>query len=430
MSRIPRGTIYWVRGDDPRINTTYLLDVPISGVTDGQVVAYNGTAYVPAIANNFTNAQALGLIVNSGASTGDLVVANGLVTGFSGLTPGAFYYLSQSSAGAITSTRPEHGLVVTVGEAISATTLLVTIKVEEANSNIRRSQPQSGCSNGQVVRWDGTNFVPASSADLSQNPLGIIQNVSGGTGDVYFGGVVPTTGMGTLTAGATYYLSLTAGAITTIRPLNGLVVTLGQALSSTAFNLNITQHYNDNLVQLSPINWAHKEAGMSFWNRLSGTGTLSYDTSNISAMGYGSFAITGTGVWELNTTGLSGGTLPETIRSHYPVSPLQGMGGVAQFRVNGGTGSLRFGTNFYTRDLVALTPAAGQDWWLFNTTTTSTTFAYAQNICRTEGTAVGTLPTNTRFIRAKIEIVTNPGTIWIDNFTVYPLTFATMALYG
>lgn len=430
MPRIPRSTIYWVRGDDERINTTYLLDVPISGVTNGQVVAFNGTAYVPALANNFTNAQALGLIVNvSGGGTGDLIVANGLVTGFSGLTPGALYYLSQSSAGSITSTRPEHGMIVTVGEAISATTLLVSINIQESNPSIRRSQPQTGCSNGQVVRWDGTNYVPASAADFNQNPLAVIQNVSGSTGDIYFGGIIPTTGMGALVQGATYYLSLTAGSITTVRPLNGLVICVGQAVSSTAFNLNITQHYNDNLVQLSPINWAHKEAGAGFWNRLSGTGTLSYDTSNISAIGYGSFAITGTGVWELNTTG-SAVALAEILRSHYPASPLQGVGGFAQFRVNGGTGSIRIGTNFFSRDLTSLSPAAGQDWWIFNTTTTSTTFAFAQNICRGEGTSVGQFPTNTRFIRAKIEVVTNPGTIWVDNFTLYPLTFATMALYG
>lgn len=177
MPRIPRSTIYWVRGDDERINTTYLLDVPVSGVTNGQVVRYSSSAsaYVPAQASTAANAsdprslfQAVGIIVNVSGSAGDLIVSNGKVDGFSGLTPGVTYYLSQGSAGSITATRPEHGVIVSVGIALSSTSLLVNTRVEESNPNIRRGQPQSGCSNGQIVRWDGTNYVPASTLSVTQ----------------------------------------------------------------------------------------------------------------------------------------------------------------------------------------------------------------------------------------------------------------------
>jgi hypothetical protein len=432
MPRIPRSTIYWVRGDDERVNTTYLLDVPVSGVTNGQVVRYKFSpphAYLPAVAAGLASFsdprvqfQAVGVIVNISGSTGDLIVSNGKVTGYSGLTPGLTYYLSQSEAGSITATRPEHGVIVTVGTALDANTLLVNIKIEEANPNIRRGQAQSGCSDGQIVRWNGTAYVPVGALNVFQGAVGMITNISGGFGDVYFSGPAPSSS--TLVAGDTYYLSTTAGAITNILPINGFRVQVGIALSTSTILLNFNHYYNETEYQLVPINWANKQACTQFWSRTSGTGTLTFDGSNISAMGYGSYAITGTGVWEaIVTTDLSA----TSVRSHYAVSPTIGMGGFSQFRVNGGTGGLRFGTRFYDRNLTLI---SGQEWWLFNSSTTATTFTWAQAICRAEGGATGQFPTNARFIRAMFEVTSNPGTIWVDNFVIYPLTFASMALYG
>lgn len=251
MPRIPRSTIYWVRGDDERLNTAYLLDVPVSGVTNGQVVRYNSgsSVYVPAQASTVANAtdprslyQAIGIIVNVSGSTGDLIVSNGKVSGFSGLTPGSTYYLSQSSAGSITATRPEHGVIVVIGVALSATTILVNTSVEESNPNIRRGQPQSGCSNGQVVRWNGTNYVPASSLSVTQGAVGMITNVSGSFGDIYFSGAAPASA---LTPGATYYLNNSvAGAITSVIPSSGFKVQVGVALSATTLLLNFNHGFD------------------------------------------------------------------------------------------------------------------------------------------------------------------------------------------
>lgn len=58
---------------------------------------------------------------------GDIIevcAAGSICKGFSGLTPGAIYYLSQSAAGEITSTEPASGEVFVVGVAVSATVLL------------------------------------------------------------------------------------------------------------------------------------------------------------------------------------------------------------------------------------------------------------------------------------------------------------------
>lgn len=100
-----------------------LFGVPTSGVTALQVVRFNGTNWVPALADTPTDAAAYGIIVNSYNNLPVDLVTEGPITGFVGLTPGATYYLSQSTPGAITATAPTSGLVITVGTAINATTL-------------------------------------------------------------------------------------------------------------------------------------------------------------------------------------------------------------------------------------------------------------------------------------------------------------------
>lgn len=59
--------------------------------------------------------------VTSGAS-GTANLIGGIITGFTGLTPGALYYLS-ATAGGITTTKPTSGIVQAVGVAISSTSL-------------------------------------------------------------------------------------------------------------------------------------------------------------------------------------------------------------------------------------------------------------------------------------------------------------------
>lgn len=433
MPRIPRNTIYWVRGDDERVNTTYLLDVPVSSVTNGQIVRFDGTNYVTAVADGSFRSRAVGVIVNVSGSTGDLIVANGKVTGYSGLITGSTYYLHPTISGTLTANRPEHGLIVTVGVALNATTLLVDIRSEEANPNIRRAQSQSGCSTGQIVRWDPTAlsgagaYVPASATNVNQHALGLIVNVSGNTGDVYFRGPAPTTNL-TVTAGQNYYLSTTAGAITNVRPMNGYVVNVGHALSSTVIDLNFNQIVTDNPFLLTPINYANKQAFLSFWKRVSGSGTMSFDASSSTAMGYGSYSITGTGVWEaiIDTVNVSDNSLSSThVRSHYPVSPTQGIGGTIQARVSSGTATVRCGCRFYDRDLNYLTPATNQEYWLLNSSSFSAasfSLGYFQAVCKNEGASINQMPSNSRFIRAVIAVDTNPGTVWFDNFTLYALS--------
>jgi hypothetical protein len=64
-----------------------------------------GAAYALAQANNATNAQVFGIITQADANSYTLITS-GAISGLSGLTPGALYYLSDSIAGGLTSTEP------------------------------------------------------------------------------------------------------------------------------------------------------------------------------------------------------------------------------------------------------------------------------------------------------------------------------------
>lgn len=107
-------------------NVTF--DTSGGGVIANQIVYWNPGSpgkYSLALANGAAPQNALGFadVANS------RVIAFGIVPGFSGLTPGAVYYLSTTSAGAITATKPASN-VVQVGIARDASTLFVNIQAE------------------------------------------------------------------------------------------------------------------------------------------------------------------------------------------------------------------------------------------------------------------------------------------------------------
>lgn len=84
-----------------------------------------------AIADNTSASYAMGLAKAAAADTNPVQVqSEGVLTGFSGLTPGSRYYLSDITAGAITSTIPTSSgkTIVQVGYAKSATALHIHIE--------------------------------------------------------------------------------------------------------------------------------------------------------------------------------------------------------------------------------------------------------------------------------------------------------------
>jgi hypothetical protein len=423
-------TIWWIKGDDPRVNTQYILSVAIDpSVNDGDVVRFNGTVFVQAQADTSTNADAIGFIVNknSDTNTGDLIIANGILSGFSGLTAGTSYYLSSTTAGGLTSTKPS--LPVFLGIALNSSTIITSIKNEIGS--VLRQVPQVGCSNGNIVRFDGSSYVPAIADSLTNaKAVGIIQNVSGGTGDVYISGLAPSTGLTAsslpfsntiipIGSNAPCYLSQTvAGAVTSEKPDHGLVVLVGNTDETDGIRINITpmffQSYSNEV--FCPINYAQKSSGLAFFQLISGTGTVTYNASAPSKMGTGAFEFTGTGVWVLNTV--------------YAVNPDVGIGGFANY-ASTASATISLGYRGFDSTQTEISHNAVQNNFLANGVVyNSTTYAYVQNISTKEGSTAGTLPTNTRWLQPRIEISANAGTVMLDSFIIYPNKFATLTLYG
>lgn len=407
--------IQWVRGDDPRLNSTYQYSVSISGVTSGQIVRFNGTNYVPAQADSPTDAQAVGVAIGVSGATAD-IVQGGIVKGvFGGLTAGTVYYLSQSSAGSITATKPSFGLIVVVGVAINATDLFLSISIGEFNPQIIRGVPQSGCANGNVVIYNGTNFIQAQANNWTNAQVsGVIQNVVGATGDLYISGQCPTTGM-TVTAGTTYYLSqTTAGALTATRPMTGVQVRMGTATTSSLFTIRpntIYQVFSN--AYLCPIDWAQKSAGLEFWSLSTGTSAVTLNTAAASIIGTGAYAFTGTGTWYLSP--------------FYAVDSQAGIGGFGGLATLAGTGSASLGFEFYDSTQTLLTPNASQIGTILTSASISTTYSYGETTHRKESTTALTMPVNTRYIRLKFVITTNPGTILLDGLQAFPMGASALA---
>lgn len=106
---------------------------PISGVSNLDVVRFDGTNHVPAQADTIANSKFSGIAIDIEGSTAD-IVTSGLVEGFSGLTSGALYYLSNSTPGGITLSPTDIRMVV--GIAISDTELVVNNRFNTSGKSL------------------------------------------------------------------------------------------------------------------------------------------------------------------------------------------------------------------------------------------------------------------------------------------------------
>ncbi len=100
-------------------------------ITAGEALSARNTIYINSGGNamkadaDSSAKQATGWVA-ADVATGDAgtgYFGGGLVTGFTGLTPGAVYYQS-ATAGAITTTKPTSGVLQQVGIALSSTTFM------------------------------------------------------------------------------------------------------------------------------------------------------------------------------------------------------------------------------------------------------------------------------------------------------------------
>lgn len=118
----------WILQDVQATQATIFNNVTFdSPVANGNAVYWSsgGSEYAQALANGAAPQQVLGIA----DVTNSRVVAFGRMTGLSGLTPGAIYYLSTTVAGTLTTTKPASN-VVQVGIAQTATVLFINIQAE------------------------------------------------------------------------------------------------------------------------------------------------------------------------------------------------------------------------------------------------------------------------------------------------------------
>lgn len=146
-----------------------------------------GQAYVASAAANVSQrAQVLGACLTATAAGGTArIVTQGVLPFFTGLTPGAAYYLSASGDGSITSTAPTTPFqsVVQLGIAISSTTLIL------AGPGSRKATlvPSGDNTNALLQVSAGTCYIPANNT-AAQNVVryGLQPGGSAGSLTYYF----------------------------------------------------------------------------------------------------------------------------------------------------------------------------------------------------------------------------------------------------
>ena len=79
------------------------------GFIVGNVLRFNGTVWVKAQADSATNAEAIGIVSSVTNDDNFILLYSGYISGLSSLTAGTKYYLSDTSAGALTNVEPTDG---------------------------------------------------------------------------------------------------------------------------------------------------------------------------------------------------------------------------------------------------------------------------------------------------------------------------------
>ncbi len=106
------------------------------GLALGDMVRYNGIAYVKAQATTLANSQVVGMVSAVADADNFTLTTAGLVTGLAGQTAGSLYYLSSLSAGAALASAPTgYGQPArAVYIAVSTTSVILVSELEDNTS--------------------------------------------------------------------------------------------------------------------------------------------------------------------------------------------------------------------------------------------------------------------------------------------------------
>jgi hypothetical protein len=217
--------------------------------TANQIVGVNlSGVYVLAEANAGGVTSGLG-VVTSSTGAAFTFTTDGLVTGLSGITPGAQYYLSDSVAGAVTTTPPTNtsSFIVGIYQGISSTTAQVTISPLPAVLTLIPLASLNGGSTAGLISTTTGGVMSALNGSTSMTVLGPLLGsswsnsatlflaasgawVSGGSGTVTAVSIATANGFsGSSSGGATPSLTIVAGAITPTSEVIANASTAGNA---------------------------------------------------------------------------------------------------------------------------------------------------------------------------------------------------------
>ena len=193
------------------------------GFSAGQVIRKTGSSYVTAQANSEANAVVFGVVETITDANNFTVVYAGKVTKIGhGYGIGSILYLDQSSAGALTTTKPTSGVSKPVAVVSDANSFVVFLEagVWSLTDNAVKeqiTQATHGFVVGDVLRHNGTIYVKAQGTTGNSEAVGVVESsVDTNNFVLVYSGRITLSG---LTAGAEYFLSAaTAGATTTTAP--------------------------------------------------------------------------------------------------------------------------------------------------------------------------------------------------------------------
>jgi len=156
---------------------------------------------------------------------------------------------------------------------------------------------------------------------------------------------------------------------------------------------------------------------LSRWERLSGTGNMTYEYSSDNGMGYGRFAFDGDCVFEF--------------KDFIPVMPYTGVGGFIRYKKALGTATLNAGVYCFDANKNDLTTNKA---FIEPSGSVTTSWALSQGRAKNEGGSTDNLATGTRFVKPYIQISSYSGTtsdkVYVSGFNVFTSNFSTVADYA
>jgi len=156
---------------------------------------------------------------------------------------------------------------------------------------------------------------------------------------------------------------------------------------------------------------------LSRWERLSGTGNMTYEASADTGMGYGRFAFDGDCVYRL--------------KDFLPVMPYTGVGGFVRYKKALGTATINAGAYCFDANKNDLTTNKP---FIEASGAVTTSWALSQGRAKNEGGSSDNLAIGTRFVKPYIQISSYSGTtgdkVYVSGFNVFTANFSTVADYA